>query len=454
MPPHSERHILNDLMNKRWSIGEDLRERFSPVPSEYPRIASNESTLPTYQRGGRLKRLQLKMPVTRVLLIILGIALVVFDVGCFLRPSDSLSSSDRGTSSLMDKGRFAGQDFQIPDNIIHVVNTKYVSFHTIPTFSKCPTNVWCRNRFQQNQPHLVTLGRARLELFKAFCLPTMIRQTNQDFLWLIQTDPDLDKELMDEMKSLLAPHPNFYLIKSKRVKQVPIARDWHRRSRNITDVVTGDIPRLQKAHDEAAQKILIETNLDADDGLAFHVVQDIRNDSIRRLALLAKNVLSKRKTGWVVSCYHQYVGWYPENGMAGSATLQDGTGLLKIDKRLDTFCPTPGLTIASVPSANLTGVPILKHHTLVKEVPRCTSDIDVQCLNGIGQIPLSVRARTPSSAGMYNIGMKLHDDQSNQFLWTYLNNLFGITRKDVQRAGKYFLDNSKAIARENLEGLW
>jgi hypothetical protein len=179
------------------------------------------------------------------------------------------------------------------------------------------TNFWCRNRFQQNQPHLVTLGRARLELFKAFCLPTMVRQTNQNFLWLIQTDPDLDKELMDEMKRLLAPHPNFYLVTNKVVKRVPITRDWHHRSLNISNVVTGDIPRLQKAHDEAAQKILIETNLDADDGLAFHVLQDIRNDSIKRLASLAKGVLSKRKNGWVVSCYHQYVGWYPETGMQG-----------------------------------------------------------------------------------------------------------------------------------------
>jgi hypothetical protein len=282
----------------------------------------------------------------------------------------------------------------------------------------------------------------------------MIRQTNQDFLWLIQTDPDLDKELMDEMKSLLAPHPNFYLITNKAVKRVPIARDWHHRSLNMTSVVTGDISRLQKAHDEAAHKILIETNLDADDGLAFHVLQDIRNDSIRRLASLAKKVLSKRKNGWVVTCYHQFVGWYPETGMTGSTAVPDSKGRLQIDFRHDTFCPTPGLTIASVPNANVTNVPVQNHNTLVRVIPRCTSDEDARCLNGIGQVPMSVRARTPSSAGMDNIGKKVHADQSNEFLWTYLNNLFGITQKDVQRAGKYFLHNSKAIARENLEGLW
>lgn len=282
----------------------------------------------------------------------------------------------------------------------------------------------------------------------------MIRQTNQNFLWLIQTDPDLDTELMDEMTRLLAPYPNFFLIKSKFVKKVPITRDWHHRSLNITQVVTGDKERLKKAYDEAPKKILIETNLDADDGLAFSVVQAIREDTVKRLSSVAQQVFSKRKNGWVISCYHQYVGWYPTTGMAGSVTPEDGTGQLRIDLRHDTFCPTPGMSIASVPNANFTHVPVRKHNKLVREVSRCTSDEDAMCLNGIGQIPMSVRARTPSSAGMNNIGGKIQADKSNQFLWSYLDNFFGITREEVQRAGKYFLDNHKAIARENLEGLW
>ena len=278
----------------------------------------------------------------------------------------------------------------------------------------------------------------------------MIRQTNQDFFWLIQTDPDLDKELMDELIRLAAPYPNFFLIKSNFVKKVPITRHWHYRFLNITQVVTGDKERLQKAYEEAPKKILIETNLDAEDGLAFPVVQAIRDDTVKRLSSIAKQGLSKRKNGWVVSCYHQYIGWYPNTGMAGSATSEDGH--LKIDLRHDTFCPTPGMTVASVPNANVTHVPVRKHNKLVREVSRCNSDEDTMCLNGIGQIPMSVRARTPSSAGMNNIGGKIRADNSNQFLWSYLDNLFGITREDVQRAGKYFLDNSKAIAREDLEG--
>jgi hypothetical protein len=43
-----------------------------------------------------------------------------------------------------------------------------------------------QTRFQQHQPDLVHLGRARLSLFKSFCLPTVSKQTSRQFLWIIR----------------------------------------------------------------------------------------------------------------------------------------------------------------------------------------------------------------------------------------------------------------------------
>lgn len=133
---------------------------------------------------------------------------------------------------------------------------------------------------------------------------------------------------------------------------------------------------------------------------------------------------------------------------------EDTSGGLRIDFRHDLFCPTPALTIASVPQTNYTSAPLRKHNELVKNVPRCQSDSDVLCLHGVGDIPSSVRARMPSSAGMDNIGEKEGKTRNVQHLWAYLDHLFGINRDDVARAGRYFLEHSKTIARENLEGLW
>jgi hypothetical protein len=43
-----------------------------------------------------------------------------------------------------------------------------------------------QTRFQQHQPDLVHLGRARLALFKTFCLRTVSQQTSGQFLWIIR----------------------------------------------------------------------------------------------------------------------------------------------------------------------------------------------------------------------------------------------------------------------------
>jgi hypothetical protein len=367
----------------------------------------------------------------RDLLIAIFAALSVsYLVTCF-RPSPDLFGASPMVLEQQQHGVPSAESYQAAstssENVLQVVNT----------------------RFQQNQPHFKTLGKARLELFKAFCLPSMIRQSNQDFLWLIQTDPDLDVELMNEMKQLLAPYPHFYLIHSKSVKKRPITRNWKIRLHfNESDIVSGDKQVLMKASKDSTDKILIETNLDADDGLAYYVLQDIRDDFVRRLKPVAEQVFSIRKNGWVVGCYHQFIGWYPDY-----STKSKDYGGLRIDLRHDKFCPTPGLTIASVPKANTTGVYLSKHNEIVRRIPRCKSHEDFECLYGVGEIPSTVRARTPSSAGMDNIGEKFGHTENVQHLWAYLDHLFGISREDVAQAGRYFLENSNAIARENLEGL-
>lgn len=67
-------------------------------------------------------------------------------------------------------------------------------------------------RFQQYQPALLSLGRARLQLFNTFCYPSMKQQTTQNFVWLILTDPSLHSWLRTQMESTLAGHPNYFLL--------------------------------------------------------------------------------------------------------------------------------------------------------------------------------------------------------------------------------------------------
>ena len=71
-----------------------------------------------------------------------------------------------------------------------------------------------QTRFMQEQPHLVHLGKARLEIFKTITLPTVIKQTSQDFIWIIRTDPMLNETIREPLVELLADCPNHVLVAS------------------------------------------------------------------------------------------------------------------------------------------------------------------------------------------------------------------------------------------------
>lgn len=67
-------------------------------------------------------------------------------------------------------------------------------------------------RFMQEQYSLLELGLARLALFESFCLPSMLTQTNGNFLWIIRADPKLHPLIVKRMQELLKGKPNFILM--------------------------------------------------------------------------------------------------------------------------------------------------------------------------------------------------------------------------------------------------
>ena len=69
-------------------------------------------------------------------------------------------------------------------------------------------------RFMQEQGYLKELGKARLLLFQTVCLPSMVHQSTQNFIWIVKTDPKLDPSILRQLQRLLLPYPNFYLVGS------------------------------------------------------------------------------------------------------------------------------------------------------------------------------------------------------------------------------------------------
>ena len=177
----------------------------------------------------------------------------------------------------------------------------YEIIHTITT----------RFHMKQGSGKAPTLGMARLKLFEAFCLPTLIGQTNQNYFWIILTDPHLDKVLLDKITDLLDPMGNAYVtLTNEWINNnhgVNIIEYHHQLKSNQMNnsanntgikIVTGDIEKLKtslsvissspssKTSVSRKKVLLIDTLLDADDGFHRFAVDGIQKESLQHALAL------------------------------------------------------------------------------------------------------------------------------------------------------------------------
>jgi Protein of unknown function (DUF3118). len=180
-----------------------------------------------------------------------------------------------------------------------------------------------------------------------------------------------------------------------------------RRTRNLlvtqSGIRSGNIELLQKAKESEPYRIVLETRLDADDGLHLNFIEHVQNDALHKFGSLKAslspldalkdlqepNHLDSYK--WYYWCTESHLKWYPHgNGECGQ---------LHGEKRSN-FCVTPGLTIG------------FNVGTLVKHVPQYGHP----------------------SAGMADIQIvkEKNDGRSQQdLLWDVLRKSFGILNNTV-----------------------
>lgn len=303
-------------------------------------------------------------------------------------------------------------------------------------------------RFMQQQGNLTTLGKARLELFKVFCLPTMKYQTSQDFLWIIRTDPNLDKSLQNEMVDLLKGHPNFYLVASNENKFPSEWRDGSEDKELLrSKIFSGDRSLLESAMWLLNDLPLLETRLDADDGLRVQFIESIQQRAL-------SNLTGKKKKDWMYYCIQSAMEWR-------WFKFKPYGSLMKSYK--PSFCATPGLTLGLSVGVTEEAVPKGKHSALfniLKKLPNekgCGHSSPKMCLVFLGNSTFdAIRSRTPTSAGMSSV-MVHRVTMSRQFNQTsnrlrIMENDFHIPRSDLKMVNTYVGEHIIDIAKDNLKG--
>jgi hypothetical protein len=361
-------------------------------------------------------------------------------------------------------------------------------------------------RFMQDQGNLTTLATARLHLFKTICLPSILHQTYHDFLWIIKIDPDLNIDIRNELISSIHQAVEILLLESERrnihatygvhdsyIGSVDSLRERifvigsnqnfligheHGAWRGGTEsaevlshhaenrIYIGNVDLLKMAKKAEPDKIVLETRLDADDGLNEGYIAYLHHDSMKKFHGITggeeKEMAKSINFKWFYWCVETHFKWY--------VSAEGEYGQLRGEKRKD-FCITPGLTVGFNVGTSVEDVPMYGHHELVRKLSGnnlCMEKVTgtnesgkggedenktekVPCVDVVSGFIGAVRSRTATSAGMDDVkGQNVK--QNSEELWDVLEDRFDVMVEDAIETKRYFEENMEQIAKENLEG--
>lgn len=337
-----------------------------------------------------------------------------------------------------------------------------------------------QTRFMQFQPNLTELGWARLGLFEAFTFPSVTHQTNQQFAWIIRTDPQLNIDLRTKLICLLsgANATNIFLVASNenpegfRCKTCIVDTEGDR-------LWYGNQTILESYWRAAQSSIVLETRLDADDALLLDYCDTLQQDAVRRLSPSRQGSTSSfvethasTLAVFVVYCAEQHLEW--QYGTIWDSEEQQTVVAGKRGSLIGLtvpHCVTPGLTWAYAKGAPL-HIETTHHHAWIhKAIPRCKADKKLTtepCLVRVkpfGNLPTALRARTPTSAGMDRVilGKSEHDEWQRQLrqskwktsqdvLFRQLPSLYGVHEESLRNIRHLIEKNLLAIVADALNG--
>lgn len=308
-------------------------------------------------------------------------------------------------------------------------------------------------RFMQEQGGLVALARARLALFQIVCLPTIVHQSTQHFLWLIQVDPLLDGMVLRALLQLVSPYPNIFVIPSNvnfRINQeFPGAwRDGAEihsvQQHGFYDGGSSNVEFLVLAMALEPHLPIVETRLDADDGLQLNFLQAVQEDALHQL--------EDTNIRWMYWCSRRHIEWHWS--LHGSPTGRlDGI-------THDHLCVTPGLTVGFAKGTSEASVPVFPHHEVAKmllgDYRRSCGSKD--CLQWVKDTAFAaVRSRTPTSAGMADVLLGDEDAEDDEpwvqyVMWNALHEMFRLERPPLEWMNTYLKQHLTEIATDNLLG--
>ena len=252
-------------------------------------------------------------------------------------------------------------------------------------------------RFMIGQPNEPILARARYLLFKTFCHPTVAHQSAspEDFFWFVLADPMIGPDVIDDMQRLLSydifPEGNAYMILTNNTSWaadgvgVPgvssYGASFQEIAKGVRDgnvkLLTGNETRLIRTlerklmntkNETTKPLLIIETMLDADDGLNNNAIQWIQDLAVfytqqqqqqqqQKLAINNNNNNPSLDSTWLLLCGTDHIEWHNRDifRLSDSAYKEVGltSGITGI-RHAPQYCASAGFTRVGLTTSMLT----------------------------------------------------------------------------------------------------
>jgi cytoskeletal protein RodZ len=409
----------------------------------------------------------------------------------YIQTSSSWPLGDTGRRGTSQAHEQHDDDTPSPPRVLHIIKT----------------------RLMQEQSTLYELNKARLLLFRIFCVPTIAQQTIQNFIWIIKIDPELHNtnilyELIIYIQETMI-YNNTYIIGSNtnfRINE-KFPGAW-RNGAEVYEIMnckvyTGNQHRLQLAMSlYDANLPILETRLDADDGLHIQYIQTVQDKALTTFHL-------HPHVQWVYYCCRRHMEWhwidplqfsnsnsknhYEREDKEDNVGEVSSTSLRNMLIQYGTIqgvthtnlCITPGITTAYNSYTKEHMVPVFAHDELVKKIKlqstssssksssienhtnhnnntiQCGYTNTSYCLQFVETFLFeAIRSRCPTSAGMLQIQTNMnsiHTQNTNTFyihymFWNMLYQSFTISRQHIRYIQEYITEHLIPIANDNLVG--
>mmetsp|Transcript_34656 Transcript_34656/g.84047 ORF Transcript_34656/g.84047 Transcript_34656/m.84047 type:complete len:2407 (-) Transcript_34656:44-7264(-) len=310
-------------------------------------------------------------------------------------------------------------------------------------------------RLLQRQPTLLTLGKVRLDIFKTLCLNTVSQQSNKQFLWIIRTDPELDPSLKENILLSLEGLTNVVVIASREGSDGIYNGEFreHHSMREFHDdsILYGNLTLVQSFHEAAKSHILLETNLDSDDGVALTFVENLQAVALESFER------DSFKVGWVNLCLGRHLEWH----FYAPWQKKSDKGCLLLGSTRN--CVKSGLSWAVNVKAKpkfMTSTHLIKENKEQCSLNRTAAERLIQeCWD---EIPLgdpendvtAIRPMTPASNGIargevskfdWNIDALKYDGEA----WDLLEAYFAVNTEDIKESRRILVENMQEVVIEN-----